>query len=495
MSDVKKDILFNPSPKQIEFLEAVLSGRYRVILFGGAIRGGKTYGGLGASLLLCKLFPTSRWGVVRDTLPTLKRNTIPSFKKICPKSFLKSYNQETQTVTFTNDSQIIFFPENYDDDKELNRWKGLEVNGFLLEECNELQEPSFWKAVERAGSFIPKEGIKKPPPLIMMTCNPANNWVKELIYNRWAGKPNYEELPDTWLYIPSKITDNPYVMQDKEYIASLNNLPTYQYKVFVEGDWDIQLKVGGEYFKCFELDKHVQKIKKEEPLYNPELPLHISWDDNVNPYLPCGIFQVIIKPLVLENGKTDYTYDVIMIDEIAAKSPDNRVKNVCEELIRRYPPQFHKSKLYVYGDATANKEDTKLEVGFNFYQLIVTYLKQYRPESRVLSYNPSVVMRQNWINTIFEKELGNIRVKISEDCKTCVNDFIELKEDANGAKLKTMVTDPKTKIRYQSVGHFADLFEYFMTSIFSDKFNKYQTGDAPSSIRFGKSAKSNNSYS
>lgn len=488
----KKSVLFDPSPKQIEFLEAVFSGKYRVILFGGAIRGGKTYAGLGALLLLCRFYPGSIWAVVRDSLPTLKRTTIKSFRKICPVSFIQSYNQETQTVTMKNGSQIIFFPENYDDDKELDRWKGLEVSGFLLEECNELQEAAFWKAIERSGSFIPKEGVKKAKPLVMLTCNPSNNWVKKLIYDKWE-KVDGQELPEAWLYIPSKITDNPFVMQDAEYIESLKALPTYQYEVFVNGNWNIQLKIGGEYLKCFELDIHVDKHLPPDlkAVYDPTLPLHISWDDNVNPYLPCGIFQVKIQADIV-NGKTVKHYVVKMIDEIAAVNPTNTVKWVCSEIERRY--KGHQAGMFVYGDATAEKEDTKMEKGYSFYRLILDYLKVFKPVSRVLSSNLAVVMRGAWLNTILEKEVGNIKMVFAEKCKTAINDFILLKEDENGAKQKLMETDPKTKVRYQKVGHFTDLLEYFMTACFLEQFNKWQAGDAVASIRFGKNSQSKNSY-
>ena len=84
------------------------------------------------------MFPGSKWAIVRDSLQTLKRTTIPSFKKVCPDDYIKNFNQEMQVVTFHNGSQILFFGENYADDKDLNRFKGLEVNGFL---CT--QEPVF----------------------------------------------------------------------------------------------------------------------------------------------------------------------------------------------------------------------------------------------------------------------------------------------------------------------------------------------------------------
>ena len=121
--------------------------------------------------------------------------------------------------------------------------------------------------------------------------------------------------------------------------------------------------------------------------------MHISWDDNVNPYLPCGIFQIVGK-------------EITMIDEIAGRTPQNTVKSVCNEFKRLYPS--HKSGLFVYGDATAQKEDTKLEKGYNFFRLIQEELKDYRPTMRISKSNPSVVMRGNWINTVLENELGEI---------------------------------------------------------------------------------------
>lgn len=491
MPEVVKRILFDPSEKQMEFLDCVFSGNYRAVLFGGAIRGGKTYAGLGAVLLLCKLFPGSRWAVVRDSLPTLKRNTIPSFNKLFPKGFIKSYNQERQIVTCTNDSEILFFPENFDDDKELNRWKGLEVSGFLLEEVNELQELSFWKAIERSGSFIPPDGVKKPPPIVMMTCNPANNWVKTLIYEPWEKGT----LPEKWKYIPSKITDNPFVMADLDYVESLKALPEYQYKVFVEGDWNIQLKIGGEYFKCFELGKHVIRnppaADGTNQLYDPKLPLHISWDDNVNPYLPCGIFQVHINKFMVDNKEVS-SFIVKMIDEVAGKTPLNNVEKVCQEIERKFPA--HTAGMFYYGDATANKEDTKMEQGHNFYTLVDRYLKKYMPLNQVYSHNPNVIPRAMWVNSIFEKNVGRIEILIGDNCKTAINDFILLKEDENGAKAKKKEKDPKTGVVAQVVGHFADLFEYFMVARFANEFQSWRNGGAVSSMRFGKNARSKNSY-
>ena len=257
-------------------------------------------------------------------------------------------------------------------------------------------------------------------------------------------------------------------------MESLKMMPRYQYEQFVEGNWDLQLKTGGEFYKCFELDSHVADTN-----YNPSLPLHISWDDNVNPYLPCGIFQI--------EGKT-----ISMVDEIAGVTPNNTISAVCREIIRKYPS--HDKGMFIYGDATANKEDTKLEKGMNFYKLITEALRQYRPSLRVLNSNPSVVMRGNWINTILEKQLGGIKIIIGSHCKKTINDLVATKEGADGNKYKEMETNP-SGVRYQKVGHFSDLFDYILVSAFAADYATYQRGGAVQSLpTFGKNQVSKNSY-
>jgi hypothetical protein len=456
------EILFEPFPKQLQFIKAALTGQYKYILYGGAIRGGKTYAGIGALLLLCKMYPGSKWAIVRNSLATIKRNTIPSFFKMCPQRFIKSYNQDTQTVVFTNGSQILFFAENYDDDKELNRWKGLELNGFLLEEANELQEASFYKALERAGTFIPAYG-KKPKPLLLLTCNPAKNWIKTLFYDRWKE----DALPDGWLYIPSKITDNPFMTQDEDYMESLKNLPKYEYCLYVEGDWDLQVKSGGEFYKSWDLQKHVG-----ECIYDPSLPIHLSFDDNVVPFLPAGVFQL--------RGK-----QIFMINELIGRNPGNTVKSVCNDFIRQYPD--HKSGLFIYGDSTSQKRSTLLEDGHNFFTMIMGYLENYKPRSRVLKSNPSVAMRGSFFNAVLEKEVFGLKFLISETCKHTISDFTLTKEAADGTKNKEMVTDPKTKARYQATSHMTDLSDYLLVSAFASDFAAYQTGGRKSQpILYGK---------
>lgn len=253
----RKHVSFAEHPKQRVFAEAVFSGMYKFLLFGGAIRGGKTFIALAIAFVLCKIFPGSRWAIVRKSYSALRRNTIPAFNKLRPTNFVGPLNFSDWTATCTNGSKILFMAESIKEDPELNAFRGLEVNGFIPEEMNELQQVTFYKMVERAGSWvIPPErkivpevnerGIKtgrlvevlskprQPPSLIMGTCNPTQNWVKDLFYDPWVEGT----LKAPYYYLPSLPRDNP--ANPPGYIETLETtLPPDDARRFLEGDWSV----------------------------------------------------------------------------------------------------------------------------------------------------------------------------------------------------------------------------------------------------------------
>lgn len=230
---------FESTDKQATFTEAVFSGEYLYLAMGGGIRGTKTWGTLSVLILLCRIFPGSRWAVVRKDLPTLRRNTVPSINKmrLLVEGFVGELKQDTWTYTCSNGSEILLFPESFSTDPELDRWKGLEVNGFVLEEANELNEASANKAIERAGSWIiPRThrnpDPQQPPPLVLFTFNPCDNWPRQWFYEpHQAGS-----LRAPYYYLPSTAADNPYITDAVR--EAWKNLPKPEYDRFIGGSWD-----------------------------------------------------------------------------------------------------------------------------------------------------------------------------------------------------------------------------------------------------------------
>lgn len=227
------EVLFREFPKQRTFAEAALSGVYKYLCYGGAIRSGKTFLVLALLIALCKIFPKSRWAIVRKDLPTLKRNVFPAFEKIRPKNFVGPICKTSpHEAVCTNGSVILFFPESLDVDPELERWKGLEVNGFVLEEAPELAERSFNKAIERAGSWIIPGMAVQPPPLVFATCNPSPGWVKR----KFRDPHHIGTLTPPWFFLQATAEDNPWIPEEVK--RSWENLPERDYNRFVLGKWD-----------------------------------------------------------------------------------------------------------------------------------------------------------------------------------------------------------------------------------------------------------------
>jgi hypothetical protein len=437
----EENILFKPFFKQEEFIRLVFTGQYNVCVYGGAIRGGKTFVGLAILIMLCKFFKNSRWAIVRTDLVTMRRTTYVSFQKIVPKSFLQHFDGTFYVWTFKNGSQILFFPENYDKDKDLDRFKGLEVNGFLLEEFNELQEKTFDKCIERAGTHFLQN---MPPPLIIATCNPTDNWVKKRFYEKY--KEN--TLPENVLYYPANSADNPYIPAEVK--ASWQLMPRRQYERFVEGNWDVSVKEGDEFYDCFDFDKHLSNV-----YYDIEKPLHLSFDENVLPYLAVTCYQVHNKN------------EVHLIDFIPAKS----VSDACNQIKVRFAG--HKEKMFIYGDATSQKTDAKLNKSENFFTLILADLKDFFVEKRVPKANPPVSLRGIFMNRCFLND-DPVKIRINKNLQEVVSEMANVKQDREGGKMKKIVTENGRS--FQRWGHISDTMDYFICEYFKEEYRTLMFG-------------------
>ncbi len=217
--------------------DAVFSGKYTDILCGGSIRSGKTVGDLKILFALCKIFPGSRWGVVRESSPILKRTTIPSFWQTCPYPFFHPdrFNKQELTATAANGSQILFIPESISEDPELLRFGGLEVNGFVLEQAEEVQPKTYYKCKERAGSW---NIDPMPDPLILLNCNPHQGYLKQEFYTPGMNG----KLLEPYKFIPALIEHNKANLSPK-YLEALEQLRTKSpglYRRMILGSWDAE---------------------------------------------------------------------------------------------------------------------------------------------------------------------------------------------------------------------------------------------------------------
>ena len=415
---------------------------------------------LGVFILLSRFYPGSRWAIVRKDLPVIKRNLYPSWNKIKPDNFIQSdatdHNQHT--VTFKNGSKIIFFPESFDTDKEQNRWKGLEVNGVGFEEINECQEASLSKAFERAGSYVIKGATNQPKPIVVATCNPTQGWVKDKVYTPWKeGK-----LKKNWLYIQSRIYDNtPLLEQQPHYLPSLKeNLTFYEYAVFVEGDWDVQLKTGNEFLRNFELSKHVKPVE-----YTKNVPVYISIDSNVYPYIAITCWQLVAYGL---------GWIIRQIEELPASDPENTASQAGKKAADYLQSIGSTEKVSLFGDYSTKSSNNIDDNKRSFFKIVEENIRNrgFRTEDRLLPH-VSVSSAGDFINAIFKGEINGLTIEIGEHCKKSINDYIVTKTDKDGSMLKKMATATPTMPAHQLNGHLTDTLKDFIVQAFRPEFDKY----------------------
>lgn len=363
------------------------------------------------------------------------------------------FNAQDMVVNWRNGSKTVFKELKQEpSDPNYESLGSTEFTDAFLDEAGEIPEKGFEIINSRIRWMLSDYGLV---PKTLLTCNPNINWIKHKYIKSQKGE--YIKLQDYQKYIRATVEDNPDEGFKRLYKEALSKMNEYDKARLLYGDWDAIPRTGGEFYKKFD-----SKIHTGNMVYDSSLPLHISFDENVHPYLPCGIFQI--------KGKNIYFIDLIL-----GRSPNNTIKSVCREFSIKY--NDHKAGLFIYGDATSRKEDVKLEKGYNFFRLIENELQKFNPILRIPSSNPSVVARGQFINRILESNYEEIRFYIHKDLHEAILDFEQTKEASDGTKDKKVEKDPKTNVSYQKHGHITDLTDYIICEAFTAEYQKFQSGD------------------
>lgn len=406
------EVLFEPQPKQQQFIEAVFSGKYSVLCYGGSVGGGKSYIGIACLIILCKLYPKSKWVIVRESTETLKRTSLQTFNKIVPAGFLKAFNQQELRATFTNGSEIMFMSESYSEDKDFDRFKGLEVNGFLLEQIEELQEKLLDVCLMRAGRHHLK---KMPPPLVLMNVNPTQTWPKKKVYEPFM---NGTLFPD-WYYLPATIFDNPVLSTNEAYMSRLKRLDPVTYSRLIEGDWRA-FAVDKPFAYAFSEERHVGKCE-----FNGNKEVLLSFDFNKD---PCTAVAA-----QLYDDRIEYIHEF---------DKDNDIESLCDRIKARFPFAV----FLVTGDATGRNRSALIKGNINFYTIIQRVLGLIDTQMRQPTTNPAVSDRRVLLNSVLQN------FKVIFDAEACehtiqdmkyveVDDFGEIKKDRTSDTKKSDLLD------------------------------------------------------
>jgi len=197
---------------------------------------------------------------------------------------------------------------------------------------------------------------------------------------------------------------------------------------------------------------------KTKPIeLNPNLPLWISLDFNVNP-MTCGVAQ---------------RYNLLtlkIIDEFSIANSDP--EEVCKQIIAKYPQMT--SNLKVTGDASGNNR-VAAKSGLTSWKVVRSTLKLRDEQMQVRGKNLYLDDSRTLCNSI----LTNANIEIGENCKGVIRDCGKAAVDEKGELIKDSLSNGN---------HHLDWFRYLLDANFPDFIDnpkKYK----PQSLSAGQNAK------
>jgi phage terminase large subunit len=205
------------------------------VLFGGAAGGGKSWVGCSWLILMSLKYPKTRYLMGRSKLDSLKKTTLNTFFEVCDTWGIKAnkhynFNASSNVITFYNKSEIIlkdlFL---YPSDRNFDSLGSLEITGAFIDEANQITEKAKNIVASRMRYKLDDYNLI---PKMLMTCNPAKNWVYTQYY-RPAKDGNQKAHRQ---FIQSLVDDNDYI--SKYYKKQLETLDELSKQRLLFGNWE-----------------------------------------------------------------------------------------------------------------------------------------------------------------------------------------------------------------------------------------------------------------
>lgn len=467
--------------------KSILKSTANLNLFLGGVGSGKTFLAGLLSLRFVRDFPDVRGGIFANTYDQLNTSTLFRVRELWSSVGITEWNKDnpdgmyvsgkeppahwskcrrnfdrfTNIISFCNGGLI--FTGSLDN---AAGHSGKEMGWAILDETKDSREEDVKEIIlTRLRQKGMTAGGKEWNPMYILTSPAKVEWI-----NEWFNLDKYIDEISTRIYSRhdffEKEFDNKHVVISSTYHNEHNLSSDFIYNVLSSNSEERGkalifanpfTQIGGEFYSSFSRLKHVGNIK-----YDPELALHVVFDQNTVPYNSCSLWQI---------KKEDGSWLTMCVDEIALSNPRNSTEEVCEEILLRY--NSHKAGMFYYGDASGRARSTMNKDFKHHYEIIEFKLRRFlfNQSDRTLRRNPSVVQRRDFVNCIFEGKLP-IRIIIDEHCKLMIADLMFTRQDKDGMKDKHIVRDVNTGERYQKYGHFGDQLDYLLTSLYRDYYKE-----------------------
>lgn len=470
-----------------------------IILFGGS-SSGKTFS-VAQIILIITLWEGSNTLVLRKVATSIKDTIYQSFKTAADSLGISDhfkFSDGLKVITcLDNGARIVF--KGLDDEEKI---KGLEsFKRVVMEELNEFEENDHKQIRKRL------RGMEGQQIIHMFNPISEGHWIKKKIFDtqKWHDVPMTVEIggellpieittiksirmneptailnprtKEVEIHAPNTVImqstylnnfwvvgspDGTYGYYDEQCVADFEfdrqNDPDY-YNVYALGEWGV-IRTGSEFFGSFNRGKHTAEVA-----YDPNLPIHLSVDSNVLPYITCTYWQI-----ATDGNK----FDIRQIGETCAESPNNTVRKAAKLVAGRLH-EFGSDKVFLHGDASTKAANNIDDEKRSFHDLFIDTLQKEGVEviDCVSNKNPSVAMSGEFINAIFDSILPELSIVIDERCIISIEDYMSVQKDVNGAILKTKIKNKTTMQTYEEHGHISDTFRYLVIDILKDQFTQF----------------------
>lgn len=216
-----------------------------IVCYGGAAGGGKSWLGCEWLLIMCLVYPGTRWFIGREELKRLRDSTLMTFYKVCREKRLKSevhykYNgQDNYINIYTGNEKYpvsrvdLLALKKEPSDPLFERFGSIEYTGGWIEEAGEVTFDAYETLFTRIGRHLNGEyGLNGK---LLLTCNPKKNWLYAMFY-----KPAVKgELEAGLHFIQSLVEENPYIPES--YINGLKMISDASRKErLLYGNWEYE---------------------------------------------------------------------------------------------------------------------------------------------------------------------------------------------------------------------------------------------------------------
>lgn len=402
-----------------EAFHYTLANDYRFVAMICGIRGGKSYSGAREALKQAWGNKTNGvFGIIAPTYSMLKRTTWAEFKNAArPLIARNGVNDSDFIITLKNGRKV----HGHTADKP-DRIRNETFSGFWVDEARECKDfATLWNVLlGRVLSTGGKGFVTTSPNSFddihdIFIANKQKDYkaIRFATYeNTFLDKLAIDELASKY--------DEKYMQQEL----------MGQFVVF-----------EGAVYYTFNRQQNAGDLAFKVANYNPDLPLNICADFNVDP-MAWLIAQVVTNAQGLK--------EIRFIDEIYVRN--SNTIDCCNEFKLRFPN--HSRGLNLYGDATGRARHTDSNV--TNWKIMESELSRYAPSMRVPTSNPAERDRVNAVNAMMCNSKKERRILVNPNrCKNLIRDFEQVSYKEGSAQIDK-TKDLKLTHASDAAGYFID---------------------------------------